>query len=145
MERVAEDHLVAERLDVARLEQLDRALGRERHERRRPHLAVGELQRAGPRERATVPAPDHERSPHSGLIVVETVDRVATLKRRTPSDGGDGAEWNRMSATARRARYSVSVVLALGWSRLSEPSIVFGASPTEIATLRGFFASGFGM
>ena len=47
VERVAEDHLVAERRDVARLERLDRAAGGQRHERRRVHVAVGEMQRAG--------------------------------------------------------------------------------------------------
>ena len=108
---------------------------------------MGELQRPGPRERATVPAPDHERSPHSALIVVETVrSAIATGSTEAPPPpteetalSGTGCQ-----AAARRARYSVSVV-SVSVVSLSEPSIVFGASLTEIATLRGCFASGLGM
>ena len=47
VEGVAEHHLVAERLDVARLERLDGAARRQRHERGGLHVAVGEAQRAG--------------------------------------------------------------------------------------------------
>ena len=63
VERVAEDQLVAERRDVAGLERLDRSLGRERHERRRTHVAVGEMQsaRAGARVRSA--GPDREHGP----------------------------------------------------------------------------------
>ncbi len=81
------------------------------------------------------------------LIPLSLSSRPSVASQRksaAPSDGGDGAEWNRMSAAARRARYSVSVV-SLSVVSLSEPSIVFGASLTEIATLRGCFASGLGM
>ncbi len=46
MERVAEHHLVAERAQVAGLERLDRATGRQRDERGRLHVAVGEAQGA---------------------------------------------------------------------------------------------------
>ena len=46
VKRIPENQLVAERGDVAGLERLDRALGRQWHERRRAHLAVGQVQRA---------------------------------------------------------------------------------------------------
>ncbi len=46
VERVAEHHLVAERLDVTRLQGLDRPAGGEWDERRRADVAVGQVQRA---------------------------------------------------------------------------------------------------
>ena len=45
---VAEDHLVAELDDVAGLERLDRTARRQRHERRRADVAVGEMQHPAP-------------------------------------------------------------------------------------------------
>ena len=47
VEGVAEDHLVAERGDLARLERLDRAARRERHKCRRRDVAMREVQSAG--------------------------------------------------------------------------------------------------
>ena len=44
MERVRQHHLVAQRLYIAGLQPLDRALGRQRHEARRPHRAAPQLQ-----------------------------------------------------------------------------------------------------
>ncbi len=46
VEGVREDQLVAERGDVAWLQRLDRPPGRERHERGRADVAVGQVQRA---------------------------------------------------------------------------------------------------
>ena len=46
VERVAEHHLVPERLHVTRLERLDRAARGQRHERGRRHVAVRQVQRA---------------------------------------------------------------------------------------------------
>ncbi len=51
VERVPEHHVVAQLGGLAHLERLDDGLGRERHERGRAHLAVGELQRAGAGQR----------------------------------------------------------------------------------------------
>ncbi len=64
MERVAEHHVVAERGHVARLERLDRGLRRQRDEGRRPHRAVREPERAGPRPRGRVTGVDLEAGRH---------------------------------------------------------------------------------
>ena len=62
MKRVAEHHLVAEALDVPRLERLYGATRRERHERRRPHRPARELERPRPGARIRRPCPDAEHS-----------------------------------------------------------------------------------
>jgi hypothetical protein len=51
MERVAQDHLEPDRLDVAGLERLDHAPGGQRHEGGSSNLAVSEVQDSAPRKR----------------------------------------------------------------------------------------------
>ena len=64
VEGVAEDQLVAELGDLARLERLDRPSGRERDERGRPHVAVRELERAAAGQRlGRARSPDREHDP----------------------------------------------------------------------------------
>ena len=77
VEGVAEDQLVAERGDVARLERLDRAPGRQRHERRRLHLAVRELERPRARERIRRAGPDREHA--SGPVLPVELEADASV------------------------------------------------------------------
>src|SRR5262249_13442205 len=60
VKRVAQDHLVAERGDLARLERLHGALGRQRHERGGANVAVGQVKRARAGTRTWVSGPDRE-------------------------------------------------------------------------------------
>jgi hypothetical protein len=60
VERVRENHLEAELRGLGDLERLHDRLGRERHERRRVHLAMREAQRAGAGARAGVARADRE-------------------------------------------------------------------------------------
>ena len=64
VERVGEDHVVAQLGDLARLEALHGRLGRQRDEGRRAHLAVGRGERPGAGARAGVARVDAEGQAH---------------------------------------------------------------------------------
>jgi hypothetical protein len=66
VERVPEHHVVAQLGRLADLERLDDGLGRERHERGRADLAVGEPERAGAGARLCRAAVDLQRRQRGG-------------------------------------------------------------------------------
>ena len=67
MEGVSKHHLVAERLDVARLERLDGAARRQRNERGRLHVAVSEAQDAGAGAAVARASADFEHGPEGSV------------------------------------------------------------------------------
>ena len=77
VERVAEHHVEAELGGLAHLERLDHALGGERDERGRAHLAVGQRQRAGAGVARGVAGADSEG--HGAARVAAGACRIAAV------------------------------------------------------------------